>query len=318
MWSAIRTFAVRLSATSRSRPIALHPKLAAAQPISDGDSRAKKKYLRRKETRLKRQITRDVNNLKQLELRHADFKVDPVLGDTSCAFIQRIRQQSENSDDYLGFGYDRLEFEKLTYGAELAAIDLLRGHTVLRLALLESEQRKKKALETILSLRNTDKRTKRSIAISLACAEFQRFDGDTGLPEVQAAVATVKIHFAMQHIRDNKKDKQIRALVRQTVQHRQRILKYLKRDKPERYYYTIAKLGLTDDVITREFNMGMAYFERYMVWGDKKLVKLSDKQQKKADAMTDLKKKVENYHAVAKTNFEKINELALKKADMTL
>ncbi|KAK6463129.1 hypothetical protein DFJ63DRAFT_318293 [Scheffersomyces coipomensis] len=293
----------------------VHPILASKVFIKSDAGTRKARTLRRKEKRLKKQIIRDVNNLKKYEQKNLNFAVDPVLGHAN-GFMTRIKKEVQNADTRLAGGYDREEFEKLVYGAEKSALDKSKGTTVLHEAVKLAEERKKRALLTILHLRNTSESDKRKLAIKLAREEFRREEGDTGSPEVQSAIMTVKIHFAMEHVKNNPKDHQYTQKVRHCVQQRQRILKYLKRVKPQSYYLTIAKLGLTDDVVTREFNMGRQYFEDYKVWGDKKLIKLSDKQQAKVDKFSSLRKRVQGYHELAKKNSEIIKNLQQEKKQL--
>ncbi|CAN3366870.1 small ribosomal subunit protein uS15m [Diutina catenulata] len=280
----------------------ISPKLAAKQFIAADAPKNKARILRRKETRLKKQILRDVNNFKKFSRRNEKYSVDPVLGQDT-GFMARIKQELANSDTHLAYGFSRVEFEKLVFGAEKVALSRATGD-VLTANTRQVEERKKRALMTILNIKNSNTADKRKLAVELARKEFERFDGDTGSSEVQAAIATVKIHFGMDHVKQFPKDKAHIQVVRQLVQQRQRILKYLKRDDPERYYHTIAKLGLADDCITKEFNMGRQYMEDFKVWGDKKLVKLSDKQQAKADKLVELQKRVEGYNQLAKVNHE--------------
>lgn len=293
-------------------PKKIQPTLAAKQFIPDQATRSKVKSLRRKEARLKRQIIRDVNNVKKHSLENVKFQVDPVLGDEKNAFIKRVRAELLEPTN-LAYGYQRDEFEKLFYGAEKANIDRNSGSSILHDSISASEQRKKRALMTILNVKNTNSQDRKKAAIQYAREEFQREEGDTGSPEVQAAVLTVRIHLGMDHVRQFFKDKEHIQYVRQLVQQRQKILKYLKKDNAEQYYYTIAKLGLTDDVITREFNMGRQYLQDYKVWGDKQLVKLSDKQKKKEAQVVELQKRVTGYNQLAKRNYEEIQRLAESK-----
>lgn len=51
----------------------------------------------------------------------------------------------------------------------------------------------------------------------------------------------------------------------------------MKRDNPEKYYWTIQKLGLNDAAITDEFNMDRRYMQDYEFFGDKVLIKDSKK-----------------------------------------
>lgn len=291
-------------------PQKLIPRLAAKQFIPQDAARSKIRSLKRRENRLMRQIIRDVNNLKKHELKNVSFQVDPVLGDASNAFVQGIRDQLADHES-LAQGYEREEFEKLLYGAEKACLEKSAlGNQVMYESIKEVSERKRRALMTILHVKNTNIADKRKRAISLARQEFARQEGDTGSAEVQAAVLTVRIHFGMDHVRVNPNDKAQVQRVRELVQQRQQLLKYLKRDNPERYYYAIAKLGLTDDVVTREFNMDRKYLQEYKVWGDKKLYKLSEKQQKKEEKFTELQKRVAGYNQLAKSNYEKAAEMA--------
>ncbi|CUM62666.1 uncharacterized protein PRCAT00000220001 [Priceomyces carsonii] len=311
--TANRFFSTRLSllATTHVKP---QPILAAKQFIPELATRSKIRSLRRKEIRLKRQIVRDVNNLKKHSLKNIQFQVDPVLGESNNSFIKRFRTYLEDPTN-LAYGHEREEFEKLLYGAEKSTIEKFGAPNALSESVAAAEQRKKRALLTILNLKNSNSQDKKSLAVKFARTEFQREDGDTGSPEVQAAVMTVKIHLGMDHVKKLPKDKNHIQHVRELVQQRQKILKYLKRSDPERYFYTIAKLGLTDDVVTREFNMGRQYLQDYKVWGDKQLVKLSDKQQAKEQELIDLQKRIQNYNVLAKKNFELLQDNKHKPLD---
>ena len=91
--------------------------------------------------------------------------------------------------------------------------------------------------------------------IAQAVESFARFEGDTGSPEVQAAVLTVRIRGAYEHLSRNGKDYVTRRGVRGLVHQRQKMLKYLRREDVGRYFETIGRLGLQDAAITREFTM---------------------------------------------------------------
>lgn len=278
------------------------PKLASQQIFPPNSSKSKLKSLKKKQKTLKRQIVRDINNLKQHKLKNVEYKVDPVLGNPNNGFVERFRQEV-NDESNLAYGFKRQEVEKLFYGVEKATLSKTTNNLVLENA-AQAEQQKRNAVLTILHLRNSNSHDKHKLALARARQEFARKEGDTGSPEVQAAILTVKIHFGMDHIKDAFKDKPSIQHVRQLVQQRQRILKYLKRTRPQDYFYCIEKLGLTDDTITREFNMGRQYLEDYNVWPGKQLVKLSDKQKRKADKFVELEKKIATYHQMAKKNFK--------------
>ncbi|EDK42013.1 hypothetical protein PVL30_000184 [Lodderomyces elongisporus] len=293
-----------LEQVTRTRRDVISPKLAGTIFRQPDLPLNRERKLRRKEKRLKRQIVRDVNTLKQHELQNVPLKVDPVLGDPKCNFFTRIMQKVENSEANLAFGIDRLEMEKIIYAADKIALEKVSDNEVLRENEKQKAQRKKDALLTILNLKNTDNSDKRKMAVKFAREELQREPGDTASPEVQAAVSTVKIHFMMRHVKENKHDHPTRLLVRNLVQSRQKILRYLKKKNPERYYYALAKLGLTDDVVVKEFTMGYKYLQDYQIWGDQVLVKETQSEKKKKFRLKKLREKVNTYHEVAKKNYE--------------
>lgn len=280
----------------------IRPTMAAKQfPAADASAN-RIEALKRKEARLKRQIIRDVNNLKQHSIVNAAFKSDPVLGMEHTPFVEQMKQEAREADN-LAHGYERAEFEKIVYGAQKAALNKpVAGGEFIHEELVRKEEKKRAALLTILNMKNSNGADARKRAIAFARREFQREEGDTGSPEVQAAVMTAKIHFGYQHMQNMPKDKHHIQTMRELVQQRQKMLKFLKKDNAERYYYTIAKLGLTDDVVTSEFSMSKQYFQDYKVWGDKQLVKLSDKEKKKEQKFADLRKKVNEYNKLAKAN----------------
>lgn len=298
--------------TGKDDEFKFRPSLAAAQIYPTNATRSKLKSLKRKEKRLKRQIVRDINNLKQHNLRNLKFQVDPVLGDLRNGFIKRVREEI-NDPTNLANGYRREEVEKLFYGAEKATVSKSKISNVLFDSAAEAEERKKNAVLTILNIKNSDAKTRRKLAINRAKQEFAKKEGDTGSPEVQAAVLTVKIHLGMDHLKQASKDKAHIQHVRELVQQRQSMLKYLKKTRPQDYFYCIEKLGLTDDVITREFNMDRQYLQDYKVWGDKQLIKLSDKQKRKEEKFAELQKKVINYNQMAKKNYELLNAKTQRK-----
>lgn len=296
------------SPASSAIPSKITPILAAKQFIPNPATKSKKKSLKKKEKRLKRQIIRDVNNLKKHNIDNVKFSVDPVLGNSNCGFTQRLRKELQEPTN-LAYGYEREEFEKLLYGAQKASLDTnIAGDSVSE-SIRATEEKKKAALLTILNMKNTHAQDKRKLAIKYAREEFQREEGDTGSPEVQAAVLTAKIHIGWDHVKLSFKDKIHTAHIRQLVQQRQKILKYLKRDNPEKYFYTLAKLGLADDVITREFSMSKQYFQDYKVYGDKQLVRISDKQKEKEAKILELQRRVVDYNETAKKNYELLQSL---------
>ncbi|KAI5966811.1 uncharacterized protein KGF55_000220 [Candida pseudojiufengensis] len=296
-----RPISLRLSQTQNA---ILTPRLASKQFIEPDTPQKKERKLRRREKRMKKQIIRDVNTLKQYDAKNVPYQVDPVLGDRRSKFFSRILEKIEDQETKLANGIDRVEFEKILFAAEKLSLEKASNNEEIRQNVKAVEESKKKAVLTILNLKNTDSKDKKKLAIQYAREELQREPGDTASPEVQAAVMTVKIHFGMKHIKANKNDHATTQVVRELVQYRQKILKYLKRKDPKKYYYALAKLGLTDDVIDTEFSMGRQYLQDYKIWGDKVLIKETQSEKRKNNKIRQLRERVSGYHELAKRNYE--------------
>lgn len=146
----------------------------------------------------------------------------------------------------------------------------------------KEDSSKREAMLRIISMQNSALESRKQYAIDFAVKEFARFDGDTGSSEVQAAVATIKIHFLVTHLKEHKKDLRSKRMLQQLVTDRQGILKYLRRAKPERYYWAIEKLGLNDAAIINEFNLSGRYFEKYQFFGPNTLAIRDSKKERKA------------------------------------
>ncbi|KAG0246038.1 hypothetical protein BGX31_004917 [Mortierella sp. GBA43] len=117
-----------------------------------------------------------------------------------------------------------------------APIEKQKAELVRRITALENGNAKQITLENVRRAREA----------------FQREEGDTGSSEVQAAVMTVRIQNLYQHIQNNKKDKHNYRRLRILVHKRQKILKYLKREDPERYHVCLDRLGLEPRAIEDE------------------------------------------------------------------
>jgi small subunit ribosomal protein S15 len=73
---------------------------------------------------------------------------------------------------------------------------------------------------------------------------FRLHEKDSGSPEVQVALLTERINSLTEHMRVNRHDyHSLRGLL-MLVGQRQRLLKYINREDPERYRSLIARLGL--------------------------------------------------------------------------
>ncbi|GJJ07743.1 hypothetical protein Clacol_001948 [Clathrus columnatus] len=75
---------------------------------------------------------------------------------------------------------------------------------------------------------------------------------DTGRPEVQAALLTMKIRNLHEHLQRCKKDVANRRAIRHLVHARAKILKYLKRLDRERFVVALEKLGIEESAIEGE------------------------------------------------------------------
>ncbi|KAJ2958966.1 hypothetical protein NQZ79_g5520 [Umbelopsis isabellina] len=109
---------------------------------------------------------------------------------------------------------------------------------------LKDEQHKGDIVKKIISLQNANAK-----AIQLwntqRCIEwFGRKEGDTGSPEVQAAILSVRIQNLHSHLQSHKKDRHNYRELRSMVHQRAKILKYLKSKSLTRYQTCLEALGL--------------------------------------------------------------------------
>ncbi|MBI4755190.1 MAG: 30S ribosomal protein S15 [Betaproteobacteria bacterium] len=75
-------------------------------------------------------------------------------------------------------------------------------------------------------------------------SDYQRAAGDTGSPEVQVALLTARINDLTGHFKAHIKDHHSRRGLLQMVNHRRKLLDYLKRESVDRYRSLIERLGL--------------------------------------------------------------------------
>ena len=74
--------------------------------------------------------------------------------------------------------------------------------------------------------------------------EYGRGEGDTGSPEVQIAILTVRIKELTEHLKTNHKDHHSRRGLLKMVGKRRGLLDYLKKVDIERYRTVIERLGI--------------------------------------------------------------------------
>ncbi|ANB14837.1 mitochondrial 37S ribosomal protein MRPS28 [Sugiyamaella lignohabitans] len=212
--------------------------------------------------------------------------VDPVLGRPGVGFLERIKARV--SEPYTQIDIlDAQNSANLLYGAEQAALQ--KAPREAREAILSEESHKRGVIERIISMENSSPYQSKKLAVNFAVKDFARFEGDTGSSEVQAAVWTIRINFLANHLKENKQDLKGLRQLQQLVHNRQGILKYLKRKDPERYFWTIEKLGLSDAAVTEEFHMSRKYFLQTQFFGDKTLplkrTKKDTREQRKLETM---------------------------------
>ncbi|KAG0315802.1 hypothetical protein BGZ99_007254 [Dissophora globulifera] len=121
---------------------------------------------------------------------------------------------------------------------------MLRSTLVNEKIQLPIEKQKAELIRRITALENGNAKQVMLENVKRARELFQRAEGDTGSPEVQAAIMTVRIQNLNSHVQNNKKDKHNYRRLRMLVHQRQTVLKYLKRLDAERYHECIDRLGL--------------------------------------------------------------------------
>jgi ribosomal protein S15 len=126
------------------------------------------------------------------------------------------------------------------------------------------DARKREVMARLVDLANANSRAVFDANLERAMMHFGRHEGDTGSPEVQgipndskwklivAGVLTVKILALSEHMKRNSQDKQTKRALNMMVHQRQKMLKYLRRTKPERYFACLKDIGLDDSAVVRE------------------------------------------------------------------
>lgn len=138
--------------------------------------------------------------------------------------------------------------KKMVESNHMAAIDGMEEA-------LKSESVKVEALQKIIGLQNANAKAVQIWNVHQAIDWFKQKEGDTGSPEVQAAILTVRIHNLNSHLNQHRKDvhnyKQLRTMVHQ----RAKLLKYLKSKDASRYYTCLEGLGLEPRAVEGEITL---------------------------------------------------------------
>ncbi|MCA9972750.1 MAG: 30S ribosomal protein S15 [Anaerolineales bacterium] len=74
--------------------------------------------------------------------------------------------------------------------------------------------------------------------------QFEQHEGDTGSAEVQIAIFDARIKQLQEHLRLHKHDESSRRGLLKLVGKRRRLLRYLRKQDPDRYRAIIQQLGL--------------------------------------------------------------------------
>ncbi len=80
---------------------------------------------------------------------------------------------------------------------------------------------------------------------SEAIKKYERHEGDTGSPEVQVAILTVRITQLTDHLREHKHDESTRRGLLKLVGRRRRLLAYLRKHDYQKY------ISITDELKIR-------------------------------------------------------------------
>jgi small subunit ribosomal protein S15 len=74
--------------------------------------------------------------------------------------------------------------------------------------------------------------------------EYRQSDSDTGSPEVQIAILTIRINALTEHMRTHKKDFACRRGLLSLVSRRRRLLDYVRTEDPQRYLGLLGRLNI--------------------------------------------------------------------------
>lgn len=100
-----------------------------------------------------------------------------------------------------------------------------------------------------LGVENMSRAERRGVRLREVVREMRRSDQDTGSPEVQIALWTVKIRDLTEHVTANRKDKENKRRLVMMVHKRRRMMRYLLRESPERYGDLVKALGLRPGIV---------------------------------------------------------------------
>ncbi|KAJ2556447.1 hypothetical protein EV175_001993 [Coemansia sp. RSA 1933] len=133
-----------------------------------------------------------------------------------------------------------------------SGVDSAFGPSIMTEAINKNGEIQADIVRRIAALDNANAKAVTKHNINKAVERFGRSDGDSGSPEVQAAVWTIRLNSLEEHLRANNKDHQNRRTYALLLHKRAKILKYLKRQSLERFYLCLKQLGLTKEMVEGE------------------------------------------------------------------
>ncbi|KAI9470749.1 MAG: hypothetical protein EXX96DRAFT_585610 [Benjaminiella poitrasii] len=170
---------------------------------------------------------------------------------TPAAAYQQVEEQ-QGYQHFLTTDDQTFLFEetpkKLVEQNHMAAVDGMEEA-------LKAEQQKLTTFQKIIGLQNANAKAIQIWNVHQAIDWFKRKEGDTGSPEVQAAILTVRIHNLNSHLNQHRKDKHNYKQLRNMVHQRAKILKYLKTRDATRYYQCLNNLGLEPRAVEGEITL---------------------------------------------------------------
>ncbi|TPX33589.1 hypothetical protein SmJEL517_g03509 [Synchytrium microbalum] len=101
----------------------------------------------------------------------------------------------------------------------------------------------------LIALENQDAQGIRKFNIRRCMEMFGKRVGDSGSSDVQAAIATVRIHAMQDHLEKCKKDIGTKRALQAWVSKREKMLKYLRRTDLQRFVETCKLIGVDPDTI---------------------------------------------------------------------
>jgi small subunit ribosomal protein S15 len=170
---------------------------------------------------------------------------------TPASAYQQVEQQS-GYQHFLSEQDQKFLFEetpkKFVESTHMAAIDGMDEA-------LKNENQKVETLQKIIGLQNSNAKAVQIWNVHQAIDWFKQKDGDTGSPEVQAAILTVRIHNLNSHLNQHRKDVHNYKQLRNMVHQRAKLLKYLKSKDADRYYKCLDGLGLEPRAVEGEITL---------------------------------------------------------------